>query len=131
MTELSGDLAEWSGSYVLAAAAYNAGRGNARKWLADIGDPRNPLVDPVDWIEQIPFNETRNYVQRVVENMEVYRNRLAGRDEPLQILRDLYRPSLPPSVTGNDSSEASPVSINAGAAAAPRAAPSSGESPRP
>src|SRR5579871_2706547 len=102
MTELSGDLAEWGGSYVLAAAAYNAGRGNARKWIGDIGDPRNPLSDPVDWIEQIPFSETRNYVQRVLENTEVYRNRVTGHGEPLEIMRDLYRPVGPPAVSGNN-----------------------------
>jgi soluble lytic murein transglycosylase len=95
MTELSRELSEWGGSYVLAAAAYNAGPGNARKWIAAFGDPRDARVDPVDWIEEIPFSETRNYVQRVIENLEVYRNRLAGRDEPLQILADLYRPDAP------------------------------------
>lgn len=95
MTELSRDLADWGGSYVLAAAAYNAGPGNVRKWIAIYGDPRDARVDPIDWIEQIPFSETRNYVQRVLENVEVYRNRLSGRDEPLQILTDLYRPDAP------------------------------------
>ncbi|HEX3431434.1 MAG TPA: lytic transglycosylase domain-containing protein [Rhizomicrobium sp.] len=130
MVELSGDLAEWNGSYVLAAAAYNAGRGNARKWLSDIGDPRNPLADPVDWIEQIPFSETRNYVQRVLENTEVYRNRLAGRDEPLEIMRDLYRPALPPSVSGNASSEGVTTSVNNTTATTSRRA-SSSTSPEP
>ena len=96
MTELSTDLAQWSGSYVLAAAAYNAGPANVEKWIAAYGDPRMPGVDPVDWIEQIPFSETRNYVQRVIENTQVYRDRLAGRSEPLQILADLYRPKPPP-----------------------------------
>lgn len=95
MTELSHQLSEWGGSYVLAAAAYNAGPGNVRKWLAFFGDPRDVHVDPVDWIEEIPFEETRNYVERVLENVEVYRNRLTGRDEPLQILTDLYRPDAP------------------------------------
>ena len=52
-------------------------------------------MSPIDWIEEIPFTETRNYVQRVLENMEVYRNRLSGRDEPLRILVDLYRPRAP------------------------------------
>ena len=49
-------------------------------------------ADPIDWIEQIPFGETRNYVQRVLENTEVYRARLAGKDVPLRILADLYAP---------------------------------------
>jgi soluble lytic murein transglycosylase len=95
MTELSHEISDWGGSYLLAAAAYNAGPGNVRKWIAAFGDPRDPRVDPVDWIERIPFEETRNYVQRVLENLEVYRDRLAGRDEPLQILADLYRPDAP------------------------------------
>ncbi len=63
-----------------------------RNWVDTYGDPRNPGVDPVDWIESIPFPETRNYVQRVIENIEVYRNRLSGRDRQLSIIADLYRP---------------------------------------
>lgn len=96
MTELSGDLAKWDGSYILAAAAYNAGSTNVNRWITTYGDPRTSGVDPIDWIEQIPFSETRNYVQRVIENTEVYRDRLAGRSQPLQILADLYRPGRPP-----------------------------------
>jgi soluble lytic murein transglycosylase len=93
--ELSADLNTWTGSYILAAAAYNAGPGNARKWMAAFGDPRNSSVDPIDWIEHIPFEETRNYVQRVIENMEVYRNRLSGHSEPLRIMADIYKPNAP------------------------------------
>jgi soluble lytic murein transglycosylase len=52
-------------------------------------------MDPVNWIESIPFGETRNYVQRVIENVQVYRNRLAGSDQPSRILADLYRPNPP------------------------------------
>ena len=95
MTELAGQLADWGGSYVLAIAAYNAGPTNVRRWIATYGDPRDARVDPVDWIEEIPFQETRNYVMRVLENTEVYRNRIAGRDQKLQILADLYRPDAP------------------------------------
>lgn len=95
MAELSGYLTEWGGSYVLAAAAYNAGAGNVRKWIAQFGDPRDARTDPIDWIEEIPFSETRNYVQRVIENTEVYRNRISGRDQPLRILADIYRPNAP------------------------------------
>jgi soluble lytic murein transglycosylase len=65
-----------------------------RKWLAANGDPRTG--DPIDWIEQIPFSETRNYVMRVLENVEVYRSRLAGGEAPLRILTDLYAPAAPP-----------------------------------
>ena len=60
------------GSYPLAVAAYNAGGGNVAKWLVANGDPRTGGVDMVDWIERIPFTETRNYVQRVLENAVVY-----------------------------------------------------------
>jgi len=94
MTECRGQLDRFDGSWVLAAAAYNAGPNNARRWLARNGDPR--VTDPIDWIEQIPFGETRNYVQRVLENTEVYRARMAGKDVPLKIMTDLYAPNPPP-----------------------------------
>ncbi len=96
MAEYAGHLADWNGSLVLAASAYNAGPTNARRWVAAYGDPRTGAVDPIDFIEQIPFGETRNYVQRILENTEVYRNRLAGKDQPLRILADLYAPIAPP-----------------------------------
>ncbi|HEX4301601.1 MAG TPA: lytic transglycosylase domain-containing protein [Rhizomicrobium sp.] len=97
MVEFNDDVASWNGSLVLAIASYNAGPGNVKKWIAANGDPRSPSVDPIDWIEEIPFNETRNYVQRVLENAQIYRNRLAGHDTPSRILADLYAP-LPPQV---------------------------------
>jgi soluble lytic murein transglycosylase len=56
----------------LAVASYNAGIGNVRKFISANGDPRQPNVDVVDWIEEIPFSETKNYVQRVLENAVVY-----------------------------------------------------------
>jgi soluble lytic murein transglycosylase len=69
-------LAEQKGSYILTFAAYNAGGKHVKEWLDAYGDPRKPGVDPVDWVERIPFTETRNYVQRVIENLNVYQIRL-------------------------------------------------------
>jgi soluble lytic murein transglycosylase len=77
---LATQLQTYSGSLLLAAAAYNAGAGNANKWIAAFGDPRAANVDPVVWVELIPFQETRRYVQRVLANYLVYRARL-GQDE--------------------------------------------------
>jgi soluble lytic murein transglycosylase len=95
MVEFAHSVGNWGGSPILAMAAYNAGPTNAKRWIASNGDPRGPAIDPLDWIELIPFSETRNYVQRVIENTQIYRNRLAGRDQPLRILSDLYRPNAP------------------------------------
>jgi soluble lytic murein transglycosylase len=64
---------DFDGSYIMAAAGYNAGPSRARQWANTFGDPRSPDVDAIDWVESIPFNETRNYVQRVMENVMVYR----------------------------------------------------------
>ena len=75
---LATQLETYSGSLLLAAAAYNAGGGNANKWIAAYGDPRADNVDPVVWVELIPFQETRKYVQRVLGNYLVYRARLGG-----------------------------------------------------
>jgi len=87
-----GDLIDdFGGSYVLAIAAYNAGSHRAREWIGDWGDPRSRSVDVVDWVELIPFAETRNYVQRVMENLQVYRHRLAGEPVPIRIEEDLRR----------------------------------------
>ena len=88
-----GDLVqnEFSGSYIMSIAAYNAGASRVRQWVTEYGDPRSTAVDPIDWIESIPFSETRNYVQRVMENLEVYRGRLSGQVEPVRIEADLSR----------------------------------------
>ena len=73
---LASQLQSYGGSLLLAAAAYNAGAGNANKWISLYGDPRQANVDPVLWVELIPFQETRRYVQRVLGNYLVYRARL-------------------------------------------------------
>ena len=62
-----------SGAKYMAFAAYNAGPHRVQRWIRRFGDPRKGEIDPVDWIELIPFNETRNYVQRVIENIQVYK----------------------------------------------------------
>lgn len=71
--ELGELLDTYGPNYVLIFAAYNAGRGNVAKWIARYGDPRDPNVDVLDWVERIPFSETRNYVQRVMENYQAYK----------------------------------------------------------
>jgi soluble lytic murein transglycosylase len=73
-----GDLIdEYKGSYVLTLVAYNAGPRRVREWVAEYGDPRSGTIDPIDWVESIPFQETRQYVQKVLQNTHVYRARLA------------------------------------------------------
>jgi soluble lytic murein transglycosylase len=73
--ELSALLKEYAGSHIMTFAGYNAGRGRVRDWVKLHGDPRDPDVDAIDWVERIPLSETRNYVQRVIENLQVYRVR--------------------------------------------------------
>jgi soluble lytic murein transglycosylase len=90
--ELGDLLKDFRGSYIMTFAAYNAGRGRLREWMGRYGDPRDPKVDPIDWVERIPFSETRNYVQRVMENLQVYRVRFGGTSR-LLIEADLRRGS--------------------------------------
>ncbi len=90
--ELSGLLKDYRGSYILTFAGYNAGRGRVEQWMAMHGDPRDPKVDAVDWVERIPFSETRNYVQRVMENMQVYRKRFG--DTAATIEPNLHRAAM-------------------------------------
>lgn len=88
--ELSNLLTGYNGSYILTFAGYNAGRGRVKQWIAAYGDPRDPKVDPVDWVERIPLSETRNYVERIMENLQVYRARFGGGSK-LMIEADLRR----------------------------------------
>jgi soluble lytic murein transglycosylase len=84
----------FDGSYILAAASYNAGPNRARQWSRQFGDPRDPAVDAIDWVEQIPFSETRNYVQRIMENLMIYRAILSGTQQiPPTLEAELARPS--------------------------------------
>ncbi len=82
---------EFGPNPVLVAVAYNAGPSRARRWLEERGHPGARNVDVIDWIESIPFRETRNYVFRVTESLAIYRARQAGRVEPLRLLDELKR----------------------------------------
>jgi soluble lytic murein transglycosylase len=84
---------EFNGSYILTLAGYNAGPGRAREWIREFGDPRQGSVDPIDWIHRIPFKETRDYVQKVLSNIQVYRARL-GEAKAVRLNADLRRASV-------------------------------------
>ena len=88
---LAGLLKKYKGSYVLALAAYNAGPSRVSRWLRRNGDLRKKDVDSIDWVERIPIGETRNYVQRVLENLQVYRRRLGKEGATLRLESDLHQ----------------------------------------
>ena len=89
---LASIISDFDDSYVMGVAAYNAGPSRVRAWVRAYGDPRTGAIDMIDWIELIPFEETRNYVQRVLENLQIYRSRL--NDTRVVSLRDdLNRPN--------------------------------------
>lgn len=88
---LSDLIDQFNGSYILAIAAYNAGASRPKQWIQDYGDPRRGEIDPIDFIESIPFSETRNYVMRVLENTQVYRQRLSGQTTRIRLEEDLNR----------------------------------------
>lgn len=90
-TYLGSMVNNFSGSYIMAAAAYNAGPSRPPQWVALCGDPRGATTDPLDFIECIPFSETRNYVMRTLETTMVYRARLNGGVAPLTLSADLKR----------------------------------------
>ena len=120
-TYLGSLIDNFGGSYVMATASYNAGPNHMPDWTSICGDPRSSSTDPVDFIECIPFSETRNYVMRAMETMEVYRARLNGGRAALTLSKDLKRGTY----------VASPVPLVAlsgspGAATGPNAATGSG-----
>lgn len=87
---ISDRMREFSGSYILGATGYNAGPGRSRQWIREFGDPRDPKIDPIDWIERIPIKETRQYVAKVLSNLQIYRARL-GQEPALRLNEDLLR----------------------------------------
>ncbi len=125
MAHVSDLLSDLGGSYVLAIASYNAGQGRINQWVSTYGDPRSTNADMIDWIERIPFSETRNYVQRVLENTQIYRNVLAGRDVPLMIATDLKRGAYTAvaAATPQFSSSPAPAATPAADAAVPAVSP--------
>lgn len=76
---LSQILREFDGNIVLALSSYNAGKSRALEWIKTFGDPRHKTVDVIDWIESIPFGETRGYIQRILESIPIYEVRLKNR----------------------------------------------------
>lgn len=89
---LAGLIEQYQGSYVLSLAAYNAGPQNVRTWIRQFGDPGQGTVDVVDWIESIPFSETRNYVQRILESLQAYRALFGETRLAAAATDDLWRP---------------------------------------
>ena len=88
---LSHLTSRFDGSLIMTFASYNAGPHRVDRWMREYGDPRIAAIDPVDWVELIPFSETRNYVQRVLENVQVYRGRLNNAPIPGRLSADLER----------------------------------------
>jgi soluble lytic murein transglycosylase len=88
--ELGTLMTDFRGSFILTFVGYNAGRGRVRDWTGKYGDPREARIDPVDWVERIPIAETRFYIQRVMENLQVYRARFGGGTK-LMIEADMRR----------------------------------------
>lgn len=84
-------LDDFNGSYIKTIAGYNAGQGRVRQWVRKFGNPASSNIDPIDWIERIPFTETRNYVKKVLSNIQVYRSRLGKAEQALYLRRDIYR----------------------------------------
>ncbi len=119
---LAGLRERFGPSVALVAAGYNAGPGRSSRWLQDFGDLRTG-VDPVDWVEMIPFDETRNYVMRVAEALPVYRARIKGAPVPLVPSWDLTgggvlpAPPLPPIRLAGSARPLMPARVLAGYAA--------------
>ncbi len=112
---LSHLLDQFDGSLVLTFAAYNAGASRAAQWIEAYGDPRKPDVDPVDWIELVPFSETRNYIQRVLENTQVYRGQLNDAPIPGRLASDIERGGPRGRIAVTETPSAHLIALSAGA----------------
>jgi soluble lytic murein transglycosylase len=108
-TYLGSLISTFGGSYVMAVAGYNAGPGRSTQWAGFCGDPRSATVDPIDYIECIPFSETRNYVMRVMEAVAVYRAKARGGSTPLTLTDDLRRGIYTPRAPQVSTPAASPT----------------------
>ncbi|MCW9043113.1 MAG: lytic transglycosylase domain-containing protein [Pseudopelagicola sp.] len=93
---LAGLAREFEGNVILVAAGYNAGPSRPERWMKERGDPRRRNVDMIDWIEHIPFSETRNYVMRVAESLPVYRARLGRDPHPVPFSKELVGDTIRP-----------------------------------
>ena len=101
-TAYAADITEqFNGSYIMGIAAYNAGPGRVNEWVSKIGDPRSPGVDPVDWVEMLHLDETRDYVKKVMSNVQVYRAELEDPAKALRIRTDLLRGRTGPATAAN------------------------------
>ncbi len=93
---LAGLAREFDGNVILVSAGYNAGPSRPERWMKERGDPRRRNVDMIDWIEHIPFSETRNYVMRVAESLPVYRARLGRDPHPVPFSQELIGRTIRP-----------------------------------
>ncbi|MEL6373478.1 MAG: transglycosylase SLT domain-containing protein [Pseudomonadota bacterium] len=102
-------LTSMKGAYILSLTSYNAGPGRTRQWLRRLGDVRRRGVDTIDWIERIPFDETRNYVKKVLANLQIYRARLGNERHAIQLRADLGLARRPAPVDTNLTRAAKPL----------------------
>lgn len=91
---LSGLADRFDGNVIMMSAGYNAGPSRPIRWMEERGDPRRGALNIVDWIEHIPFNETRNYVMRVAESLPIYRARLGKDPHPVSFTTELIGSTL-------------------------------------
>lgn len=123
MAHMGDLLGDYAGSYVMIAGAYNAGGGRVNEWTGRFGDPRSSGTDVIDWVERVPFSETRNYIMRVLENTQIYRAILNGREAPLQLASDLRRGGYAAVASAQFTSDVSQSPVAPPAATIPAATP--------